>query len=58
VILRPIQLPIQWVPGDLSLGAKRPGPEAGHSPPSSADVRNAWSYASIPPIRYYGVMLS
>jgi hypothetical protein len=32
------QPPIQWVPGDLSLGVKRPGREADHSPPSSAEV--------------------
>jgi hypothetical protein len=28
--------PIQWVPGALSLGVKRPGRECDHSPPSSA----------------------
>jgi hypothetical protein len=33
--LEPTQPPIQWVPGDLSLGVKRPGLEAKHSPPSS-----------------------
>jgi hypothetical protein len=33
---------------DLSLGVKRPGREADHSPPSSADVKNAWSYTSPP----------
>jgi hypothetical protein len=33
------QPPIQWVPGDLSLGVKRPGREADHSPPSSAKVK-------------------
>jgi hypothetical protein len=37
--LRPTQPPIQWVPGALSLGVKRPGHEADHSPPSSADVK-------------------
>jgi hypothetical protein len=31
--LGPTQPPIQWVPGALSLGKKRPGWEAGHSPP-------------------------
>jgi len=30
---------MQWVPGDLSLGAKWPGREAGHCPPSSAEVK-------------------
>jgi hypothetical protein len=37
--LGPTQSPIQWVLGALSLGVKRPGCEAGHSPPSSADVK-------------------
>jgi hypothetical protein len=32
-------LPIQWVPGALSLGVKRPGRGADHSPPSSAKVK-------------------
>jgi hypothetical protein len=30
---------MQWVPGALSLGVKRPGREADHSPPSSAEVK-------------------
>jgi hypothetical protein len=38
----------QWVPGALSLGVKRPGREADHSPPSSTEVNNAWSYTSTP----------
>jgi hypothetical protein len=33
------QPPMQWVPGALSLGVKRPGREADHSPPSSAEVK-------------------
>jgi hypothetical protein len=33
------QPPIQWVPGALSLGVRRPGHEANHSPPSSAEVK-------------------
>jgi hypothetical protein len=37
--LGPTQPPIQWAPGALFLGVKRPGREAGHSPPSSAEVR-------------------
>jgi hypothetical protein len=37
--LGPTQLPIQWVPVALSLGVKRPGREADHSPPSSAEVK-------------------
>jgi hypothetical protein len=35
----PTQPPIQWVPGALSLGVKRPGSEADYSPPSSAEVK-------------------
>jgi hypothetical protein len=31
--------PIQWVQEDLSLGVKRPGREADHSPPSTAEVK-------------------
>jgi hypothetical protein len=31
----PTQCPIQWVPGALSLGVKRPWREADHSPPST-----------------------
>jgi hypothetical protein len=37
--LGPTQPPIQGVPGALSLGVKRPGREANHSPPSSAEVK-------------------
>jgi hypothetical protein len=37
--LGPTQPPIQWVPRALSLGVKRPGREADHSPPSSGDVK-------------------
>jgi hypothetical protein len=38
-VLGPTQSPIQWVPGALSLGVKRPAREADHSPPSSAEVK-------------------
>jgi hypothetical protein len=37
--LRPTRLPIQWVPGALSVGVKRPRREADHSPPSSVRSR-------------------
>jgi hypothetical protein len=33
------QPPLQWVPGSLSLGVKRLGREAVHSPPSSVEVK-------------------
>jgi hypothetical protein len=38
-VLEPSQPPIEWVPGAISLGVKRPGYEADHSPPSSAEVK-------------------
>jgi hypothetical protein len=34
--------------GLFPLGVKRPGSEADHSPPSSTEVKNAWSYTSTP----------
>jgi hypothetical protein len=42
----------------LTLGIKQPGREAEYSPPSSADVKNAWSYTSTPQICPYGVVLN
>jgi hypothetical protein len=56
--LGPTQPPIQWVPGALSLGVKQLGREVDHSPPSSAEVKNVWSYTSTLPIRLHGVVLS
>jgi hypothetical protein len=47
-----------WIPGLLSLGVKRPEREADHSPPSSAEVKNAWIYTSTPLTRLRGVVLS
>jgi hypothetical protein len=44
--LGPTQPPIKWVPGALSVGVKRLGREADHSPPSSAEVKNARSCTS------------
>jgi hypothetical protein len=46
--LGPTQPPIRWVLGALSLGVKRKWREANHSLPSSAEVKNAWSYTSTP----------
>jgi hypothetical protein len=56
--LGPTQPPIQWVPGVLFPGIKWPGREADHSPSSSAEVKNVWSYTTTPPIRHHGVVLS
>jgi hypothetical protein len=46
--LRPTQPPVQWVPGALFPGVKRPGRGANHSPSSRAGVKNAWSYTFTP----------
>jgi hypothetical protein len=55
--LQPTQPPIQWAPGALSLGIKRPGRDVDHSPPPSDEAKNAWSYTSTPSIRFHGVVL-
>jgi hypothetical protein len=36
-------------------GIKRPGRQADHSPPSSAEVKNEWSYTASPPTCFHGV---
>jgi len=41
------QLPIKEVMGALSLGVERPSSEDDRSLPSSAKVKNEWSYTSI-----------
>jgi hypothetical protein len=45
-------------PGALFLRVKRPGREANHTPLSSAEVTNAWSYTSSLPIHFDGVVLN
>jgi len=47
-----------YQPGALSLGVKRPGREADHSPPYSAEVKNVWSYNFTTTIRLHGKALS
>jgi hypothetical protein len=47
-VLGPTQPPIQRLTAALSLGAKRPRREPDHSPPTSAEVKNDWSYTSTP----------
>jgi hypothetical protein len=51
--LGPTQPRIQWVPGALSPRVKKPGREADHWPPTSAEVKKTWIYTSTPP---YGFM--
>jgi len=45
-VLGHIWPPIQWLTGPLSPGLKGPGRKAYYSPPSSVEVRNAWSFTS------------
>jgi len=44
--------------GAFSLEVKHAEREADRSPPSSAEVKNEWSYTSIPLICLHGVVLS
>jgi hypothetical protein len=46
--LVPTKPAIQGAPRALSPGERRSGHEADHSPPSSTEVKNAWSYTSTP----------
>jgi hypothetical protein len=46
VVRRPASSPMGT--REFFSGVKRPGREADHSPPSSAEVKNAWSYTSTP----------
>jgi hypothetical protein len=43
------QPPIQWVHGSSFPWVKRPGREADHSPPISAEVKNTWICISTTP---------
>jgi hypothetical protein len=57
-VLGPIQPPIQWVPGALSLGVKRPGVKLTthlHLVPSSKECVELYLHS---PIRLHGVVLS
>jgi hypothetical protein len=56
--LGPIQLPIQRVPGALCLGIRRPGYEADHSPPPSAEVKECVELYFHSTIRFHGVVLT
>jgi hypothetical protein len=47
--IRPTQPPVHWVPWAPSSGIKRPGREAGHLPPSGAEVTDTWNYTSTSP---------
>jgi hypothetical protein len=51
-VLGHTQLPIEWRTRDTSLGVEQPGLEADHSPPSIAEVKNAWGYTSTSTLPY------
>jgi hypothetical protein len=46
--LGPTLLSIQWVLGIIFPGVKRPGREADHSPPFSAEVKNVGALLPLP----------
>jgi hypothetical protein len=56
--LGPKQSLVHWVSGALTPERKWLGREAEHLPPPSAEVKIAWSYTSIPPIRLHSVVLN
>jgi hypothetical protein len=44
--------------GSITPGVNRPELKADHSPPSSSEVKNKWSYTSTPPVGLNGVVFS
>jgi hypothetical protein len=50
-VLGSTQPPIEWVPEILCLGVKWLGLESDSSLPSSAEVKNVWSYTDTPHLR-------
>jgi hypothetical protein len=56
--LGPSQSPIQRLLRSLSLGVKRPGREADHSPPSNAEVKVCVMLYLHSPVRLHGVVLN
>jgi hypothetical protein len=56
-VVRPTKPPIQWVPGTLSLGVKRPGRESDHSPPSITEVKECLELYLYSHIHLHGVVL-
>jgi len=55
--LGPTQPHIHWVLGALSLGL-RPGHEADHLPPSSAEIKNACNYTPTPQYVFMALCLT
>lgn len=53
-VLEPAHPLTQWVPERLSTEVSRPGREAEHLPPFSAEGENAWIYTSSTPLVLWG----
>jgi hypothetical protein len=47
---------IEHVLGALTPGLKQLRHETDHSPPCSAEIKNAYSYTSTPPVCLYGMV--
>jgi len=58
LILETTQPPIQQETVAVSLGVKRQGHDADHSPPSSAEVKECMELYVNSPVRRHGVALS
>jgi hypothetical protein len=54
---RPVLGPVQWVLGSFP-GVRWSGSEVDHSPLSSAQVKNKWSYTSAPLMYFHGVNMN
>jgi hypothetical protein len=57
-VLEPTQPPIGWLSGAISLEVNRPGREADHSPPSSAEIKDGVELYLHSPKPLHGVVLS
>jgi hypothetical protein len=51
---RPALEPTRWVRRSVS-GVKQRERKVNHSPPSSVEVKNEWSYTFTPPLRLHGL---
>jgi hypothetical protein len=58
LVVGPTHLPLQWILGVLFPELKQLGHKTDHSPPSTAKVKNAWSYISTHPICLHGMVLN
>jgi len=53
----PLSLLFSGYRGSLTPRVKRLWREGDHSPPSSAEFKNAWSYTSVPSIHLHGTVI-